>query len=102
MIKALDDYSDISDRFREVRKKSGLTQREFGKIIGLSSPSVGALENGAYTPSFAVLRRMRINFKLDYTWFIDGRRDGKGLEAELGRMSEEIERLSRIIDKLVS
>jgi transcriptional regulator with XRE-family HTH domain len=102
MLKPLDDYTDISVRFKEVRAKSGVTQKEFGKVLGLSSPAVGAIENGKYTPSFAVLRRMRIHYNVDYNWFIDGRKNGKNLEAKFALLNEEVERLKKALDKLLS
>jgi transcriptional regulator with XRE-family HTH domain len=101
------DYTDISVRFKEVRNKSGLTQKKFGEIVELSSPAVSAIENGAYTPSFAVLRKMRKHLDLDYNWFIDGegkekdqKKDAKNKEILIANLRKEIDRLTKIIDNL--
>ena len=36
----------MNERFKELRKALGLTQREFGKILGLSTSGVSDIESG--------------------------------------------------------
>ena len=45
----------IGENIRRVRKKSGLTQAQFGEIIGKSQSTVYSYENGSVIPSFEVL-----------------------------------------------
>ena len=65
------EYIDISQRFKEIRTSQNLTQKEFGDIVGLSAPAVGAIENGLYTPNFKVMRILRKKFRIDYTYLMD-------------------------------
>lgn len=45
----------IGENIMRVRKKSGLTQAQFGEIIGKSQSTVYSYENGSVIPSFEVL-----------------------------------------------
>lgn len=86
------DFSDISERFRQIRLKHKLTQAEMAKIIGLASGSVGAIEQGLYTPNFHVLRMLKKRLGVSYDYLIDGEHTED--------IREENERLKRVVDKL--
>lgn len=45
----------IGENIMRVRKKSGLTQAQFGEVIGRSQSAVYSYENGSVIPSFEVL-----------------------------------------------
>lgn len=91
------DFNDINRRFREVRLKNKLTQAELAKLIGMASGSVGAIEQGLYTPNFHVLRILKKKLGASYDYLIDGEQDN---QKELKDLKEENERLKRIVDKL--
>jgi DNA-binding XRE family transcriptional regulator len=97
------EYIDISTRFKEIRIANKLTQKEMGKIVGLSAPSIGAIENGLYTPNFSVMRILKKKFKIDYSYLIDGDKqaDIKNLRQENAKLKEELARLTKVVDKLV-
>lgn len=86
------DFSDISERFKQIRLKHKLTQAEMAKIIGLASGSVGAIEQGLYTPNFHVLRMLKKRLGVSYDYLIDGEHTED--------IREENERLKRVVDKL--
>ena len=86
------DFSDIHERFRQVRLNHNLTQAELAKIIGLASGSVGAIEQGLYTPNFHVLRMLKKRLGVSYDYLIDGE-NTEDIKAEN-------ERLKRVVDKL--
>lgn len=97
------EYIDISQRFKEVRAKNNLTQKEMGELVGLSAPAVGAIENGLYTPNFKVLRVLKKKFFVDYSFMIDGDagEELKNLRQENLKLKKELDRLTKVIDKLV-
>ena len=45
----------IGENIMRVRKKSGLTQAQFGEVIGKSQSAIYSYENGSVIPSFEVL-----------------------------------------------
>ena len=49
----------IAKRLKEIRTKEGLTQLEWSKIINMSPPAVGALENAWYLPNLDVLKKIK-------------------------------------------
>lgn len=95
------DYSDINKRFRDVRLNHRLTQAEMAELVGLASGSVGAIEQGLYTPNFSVLRILKQKLNVSYDYLIDGDQvEGVDLANEVKQLREENERLKRIVDKL--
>lgn len=95
------DYSDISKRFRDIRINHRLTQVEMGELVGLASGSVGAIEQGLYTPNFSVIRILKQKLNINYDYLIDGdTSSNKELDKEIEQLREENDRLKRIVDKL--
>lgn len=48
-------YYDISDTLIELRKKRGVTQKELGKVLGVSNKTVSKWEKGSIEPDVASL-----------------------------------------------
>ncbi len=67
-----DKNSDFSKDFRkkmsELRKKTGMTQIEFAKFVGVSSSSIGLYETGERIPDAEILCRIaeKCNVSADY------------------------------------
>lgn len=99
--KDLGDYSDIKNRFKEIRLDHRLTQADLSKIVGLTPGSVGAIEQGLYTPSFKVLRALHHKLGVSYDYIIDGEKTNLAeLTRKVQRLEEENERLKKVVDKL--
>lgn len=96
-------YTDITKRFKQIRKDNNLTQKEMAELIGLSAPAVSAIEQGLYTPNFDVMRIIKKKFKIDYEFLIDGEdnKEIKNLRQENAKLKEELARLTKVVDKLV-
>ncbi len=79
-----------------------MTQKELGKLVGLSPGSIGAMENDLYTPNFDVMRVLKKRLNASYDYIIDGVKSNSiDLQKENERLKSEIERLTRIVDKLL-
>lgn len=94
----------IAERLKEIRREARMTQKEMAVVVGLTSGSVGALENAYYTPNFDVLRRIHKTFGVSYDYIIDGISTPEvttNLVAENTALKAENERMKKIIDKLV-
>ena len=97
----LGDYSDIKKRFREIRIDSRLTQADLAKIVGLTPGSVGAIEQGLYTPSFKVLRALHQRLGVSYDYIIDGdKSDIEDLKRRIINLEEENAMLKKVVAKL--
>lgn len=71
------------------------------ELVGLASGSIGAIEQGLYTPNFSVLRILKQKLNVSYDYLIDGDQvEGVDLANEVKQLREENERLKRIVDKL--
>ena len=104
------EFPDICQRFKEIRISNRLTQKEMAEIVGLSSPAIGAIENGRYTPNFNVMRALKKKLNIKYDYLIDGDvsknnsdvdNSSSQLSAEIDRLSAENARLLKMIDRLL-
>jgi len=66
--------SALSERIREVRESAGLSQRAFGKHLGLSSAAVCLFESGKRVPHPIFLEKMARMFGVDVGWLKNGNR----------------------------
>lgn len=98
--KAGTDAKSIGTRLRKIRIDARLTQKEMGEIVGLTPGSVGALENDLYTPNFDVLRAIHSRLGISYDFIIDGANTTGNIK-EIESLQQEVERLRRVVDKLV-
>jgi len=97
-------YLDIAERMREIRLNARLTQKDMAKIVGLTAGSIGAIENGAYTPNFEVLRRIKHKLGIPYDYIIDGVSadvSKSQIASENKALKEELDRLKKMVDRLL-
>lgn len=92
-------YPDIAKRFKDIRIDNRLTQAEFAKVVGLSTPAIGAIENGLYSPSYSVIRALKRRLNISYNFIIDGEHT-VDFEKEIKALRDENARLKRVVDKL--
>ena len=52
------NYSNFGENLKQLRKSRGLTQKDFGTMVGLSKAVVSKYETGMGYPSFDVLVRI--------------------------------------------
>ena len=62
----------MKDRIKAIRKKSGLTQTEFGERIGATRPMIASYEGGAVVPSEMVLKMISKEFHVSLAWLQTG------------------------------
>lgn len=102
-VKKTNTKDQLAKRLREVRIDNRLTQKEMGKIINMTAGSVGALENGLYSPNFEVLRTLKKKLNVSYDFLIDGEIsiDTNKIKEENTVLKEEVERLKKMVDNLL-
>ena len=86
----------MAKRLKEIRVKAGLTQVEWSKIIGMSPPAVGALENTWYLPNLDVLKKIKYKYGYSYDYLLEGV-DTKNTK----ELQDEVKRFTKIVDKLL-
>lgn len=94
----------IGNRLKEIRLDARLTQKEMAKLVGLTPGSIGAMENGLYTPNYDVLRAINKKLGIPYEYIIDGLEspvNHSQLKMENDLLKAELDRLKKVIDKLV-
>ncbi len=64
---------DINKRVARLRKREGMTQLQFGEILGVSQQYVGALEAGLRRPGFALIFMMAAKFDVSEDWLKEGK-----------------------------
>lgn len=75
----------MKDRIKLVRKEEGMSQAEFGSVLGVEQTTVGAYEHGRRTPSDSVVMHICSKFGVCENWL----RTGKGpMRSPIGRRQE--------------
>ncbi|WP_333947774.1 helix-turn-helix domain-containing protein [Candidatus Liberibacter brunswickensis] len=67
------DAKSIGSRLKESRKELGLTQKEFGSLIGLTHAGISNMENGHCKPEIKTALKIKraLNKPLDWIYFGD-------------------------------
>lgn len=69
----LKEVTKLNNRIKSIRKALGLSQKDFGKKIGISDTAVSKLENGERNPSEQTLKSICREFNVDYFWLTEGK-----------------------------
>lgn len=67
----------FNERFKELRERNKYTQKEFGKIIGVSAPTIVAYEKGDKKPSYETLLIIADKFDVSLDWLCGRDREPK-------------------------
>ena len=86
----------IAKRLKQIRLKEKYTQVEWSKVIGMSSPAVGALENAWYLPNLDILKIIKEKYGYSYDYLLEGVETKNTKE-----LQDEVKRLTKTVDKLV-
>lgn len=70
---ASQDVQGIVNRLKEIRKKSGLSQANFAKTLGVSQGNVGTWETGGSLPGAIALKNIAQKFDCSIDWIVTGK-----------------------------
>lgn len=65
----------VGSRIKSVREKSGLNQKDFGRRLGVSLPTINRVENNHRLPDVSLVVRMFDEFGCDLKWLLTGKDD---------------------------
>lgn len=82
----------VAGRIRELRKESGLTQKDFGRSVGVSASAIQSIELKKRNASNVLLNAIADKYRCSYEWLVSGQ--GQSLA------DEEAERPERIVSDL--
>lgn len=121
-----EETTSFAVRFKELRLDKGLSQKEYGNALSVSTPSISRLEQGTATPDLDLILRIVKKYECDLIWLATGEGNPEGnvrdsdkhrmmtllkrdqnyraeVLSELGlRPSDEVARNSRIYNLLQS
>jgi len=75
----------IARRLREARESLGLSQEDVAKALGLTRPSVSALEGGKRRVTSTELKELAKLFRRDYAYLLDGEMAETALDTAIFR-----------------
>lgn len=82
----------FSERLKELREKSKLTQEEASKKLGIARTTYSGYERGTSEPDFSTLTKIAEFYGVDLNWLITG--ELKVLDEEDERLIEKFSKLS--------
>lgn len=65
----------MNERIKELRKKLGLSQKEFANSLGISDAAVSKIESGINNPADNTIRLICATYHVNYIWLTEGRGD---------------------------
>lgn len=89
----------FNERFRELRKKKGLSQRELANVLHMSNSTVAMYETGKRQPDFESLEKIADFFNVDIDYLL-GRKDTTHRIVEVYPEYYENETVRAITDRL--
>jgi transcriptional regulator with XRE-family HTH domain len=69
----MDEIATIGERLRKVRRRLGMTQKEFAEALGVHPMTLSKYESGKWKPSEKFLRLLEAKFGINYDWLLYGR-----------------------------
>ena len=63
----------MNERIKLLRKTIGLSQRDFGKKIGVGDTAISKIEKGENTPSEQTIKSICREFNVNYAWLLEGK-----------------------------
>jgi transcriptional regulator with XRE-family HTH domain len=97
------ENDSLAARFKEVREKSGLKQKEFATSIGISHSVISDIERGAREPSRQVLSALAELYRVDLNWLLIGtekKNVSQNNSYQVDKLLEEINELKKTIVEL--
>ena len=64
--------NDICIRIKELRNKTGMSQVEFAKRLGVTNAHISKIEKGGTVPSYALIKLIAKEYKVKEDWIIKG------------------------------
>ena len=69
-------FPEIGQRFKETRKRAGLTQQEAADLLNINLSTLKSFEYGYSSPNIEFLRAWHQKLNCSYKWILEGK-DGK-------------------------
>jgi Predicted transcriptional regulator with C-terminal CBS domains len=63
--------STIGKNIRKLRKAKNITQKELGRLIGVSESQIGQYEKGYRNPKLETLKKIARALEVPYTYLLD-------------------------------
>lgn len=83
--------SNLGERLRELRKRSGKTQKEFGELFDLSESAIGMYERNQRRPDYETLKRFASHFNTTVNYLLYGKTENNPLP-QSDKLSDKDER----------
>ena len=62
----------FGERLKQVRKKEGMVQKDFGESLGVSLATITRLERGVFKPQCDFLTKLTLTYDCDPRWLLTG------------------------------
>ena len=97
----------VGENIRKIRKEKKLTQKELGKLCGMSEAQIGQYENGLRNPKMETLEKIANALDISYFELLDISETTKEsniqkitLNVEIKNIDEETKKAEKLIELL--
>ena len=88
--------SAIGERLKQVRRRLGMTQKEFAEALGVHPMTLSKYESGKWNPSEKFLRLIEAKFDVNYNWLLKG--EGTMFNFGIQAVKERTATISKLLD----
>ena len=82
--------NDICIRIKELRNKTGMSQVEFAKRLGVTNAHISKIEKGGTVPSYALIKLIAKEYKVKEDWIIKGETEKVTLYDQITQSKETL------------
>lgn len=82
--------TDENDRLKLFIEREGITQKDLVELSGKDQAQVSRIINGKLKVPLALVKKLHIKYKLNYTWFFHGTSTVKVKEIEKRKLMNDV------------
>jgi transcriptional regulator with XRE-family HTH domain len=82
--------AEESERLKLFMEREGITQKDLVELIGKDQSEVSRIINGKIKVPLALVKKLHLKYKLNYTWFFHGTSTVKVKEIEKRKLMNDV------------
>ncbi|MCD8485024.1 helix-turn-helix domain-containing protein [Candidatus Woesebacteria bacterium] len=88
--------NQVGERIKIARQARGMTQGDLGKVIGISSKTISAIEVGRVEPSITQMQALSAVLEEPIGYFVG--ETASSVESKIERVTDELEEIRKLIE----
>jgi transcriptional regulator with XRE-family HTH domain len=92
----------MNERFKQIRKKSGLNQKDFAEKLGTTQANISRYEKGELDINTEIQRKLAEHFGVNIHWLVTGKGEQTFKEANIKQVGTNINTMGSVNNSTIS